>query len=206
MSSIISQILKLKVRPSFTVESLDFKLLRESAASEGVKEQYYGLCTDEPNTLLWVINWPADSRSAEQKQVEYGSQSFREAVKGLDIQSTPSSWYLPFKNADLARPALTAPVCQLCSIRLTSVNANEIMKDSLHKTFTDCYQASGFAGGYWATALNDDRRHYYYLGWETRKLHDDYAKTELYDEEIDKLIPHMEEGTTNYSSMVRHVS
>ena len=56
MSSIISQILKLKVRPSFTVESLDFKLLRESAASEGVKEQYYGLCTDEPNTLLWVIS------------------------------------------------------------------------------------------------------------------------------------------------------
>lgn len=95
---------------------------------------------------------------------------------------------MPFENADLIRPALTAPVCQLvgfltctslflmltiyaqCSIRLSSVSDNTVLADSLHKTFTDCYFAPGFVGGHWATAINDDKRHYYYLGFETREV------------------------------------
>ena len=34
------------------------------------------------------------------------------------------------------------------------------------------------------------------------QLHDAFAKTELFAEEIDKLIPHMAEGTTNYIKMM----
>ena len=34
------------------------------------------------------------------------------------------------------------------------------------------------------------------------QLHDAFAKTELFAEEIDKLIPHMTEGTTNYMKMI----
>ena len=113
-------------------------------------------------------------------------QAFRKSVKEIDVNSNPSSWYLPFDSADLVRPALIAPVCQLvqysscefgyeslilafqCSILLSCDKA--LLADSLHKTFTDCYYAPGFVGGHWATALNDDRRHYYYLGWETREV------------------------------------
>lgn len=55
MSAIISEILKVKVDPSFTLDSAAFASLREIPIKFDVKEQFYGLCTDEPNTLLWVI-------------------------------------------------------------------------------------------------------------------------------------------------------
>ena len=58
--------------------------------------------------------------------------------------------------------------CFQCSILITCDKAP--IADSLHKTFTNCYYAAGFVGGYWATALNNDRKNYYYLGWETREV------------------------------------
>ena len=94
-----------------------------------MKEQFYGLCTDEQNTLLWVIrasdtvclSVPADLEDFEEwpKGVNpvdtTGSEmrAFRESVKALDTNSHPLSWYQPFDSAELVRPALTAPVCQL---------------------------------------------------------------------------------------------
>ena len=56
MSPIISEILKIKANSTFTLDSPAFSLLRETPIKFGVKEQYYGKCTDEPDTLLWVIS------------------------------------------------------------------------------------------------------------------------------------------------------
>ena len=59
MPPIISEILKVKVDPSFTLDSVAFVSLQDIPIKFDVKEQFYGLCTDEPNTLLWV-SVPAD--------------------------------------------------------------------------------------------------------------------------------------------------
>ncbi len=57
---------------------------------------------------------------------------------------------------------------QQCYVHITCPKSEVAL--SLHKTFTDCYFAEGFAGGYWATALNDENMNYYYLGWTTREV------------------------------------
>jgi hypothetical protein len=131
MSRIISEILKIKARSTFTLEGSAFSSLRETAIKFGVKEQYYGKCTDEPDTLMWVvsasdpsyisstsadpsllfIDWPKDVDPMDHTKNDM--QAFRKSVKEIDVNSNPSSWYLPFDSADLIRPALTAPVCQL---------------------------------------------------------------------------------------------
>ena len=55
MSPIISEILKIKANSTFTLDSPAFSSLRETPIKFGVKEQYYGKCTDEPDTLIWVV-------------------------------------------------------------------------------------------------------------------------------------------------------
>jgi len=81
----------------------------------------------------------------------------------------------------------------------------------MHKTFTDCYLADGFTGGEWAYAINTNdaegideefildkkerRLAYYVLGWESLQKHHEYAETDLFAEEIDKLKPYFGKGT-----------
>jgi hypothetical protein len=55
MPPIISELIKFNVPISFTLDSPGFAQLRQTAVANGVKEQYYGTCTDTPNTLLWVV-------------------------------------------------------------------------------------------------------------------------------------------------------
>lgn len=55
MPPIVSQLLKFSVARGFTLDSPGFAQLRTVAVANGVKEQYYGTCTDTPNTLFWVI-------------------------------------------------------------------------------------------------------------------------------------------------------
>ncbi len=55
MPPIISELIKFSVAPGFQFDSPGFTQLRQAAVANGVKEQYYGTCTDTPNTLLWVI-------------------------------------------------------------------------------------------------------------------------------------------------------
>ena len=55
MPPIISELIKFTVAQGFKLDSPNFAQLRNSAVANGVKEQYYGNCTDTPNTLLWVI-------------------------------------------------------------------------------------------------------------------------------------------------------
>lgn len=61
-----------------------------------------------------------------------------------------------------------------CCLHVSSaveLPVSNTIADSLHKTFTDCYHAPGFTGGYWGTATNDNKMNYYYLGWETREVY-----------------------------------
>jgi hypothetical protein len=191
------------VDSSFNLDSPVFEKLRGAVIEGGVREQYYGFCMDEPDKLLWVIHWPGDVNPASHQGAQWAN--FRESVEALDVNSKPSSWYLPFKDADSVRTALTAPICELCTVHLTKLPSSQVA-GSLHKAFTDCYEALGFVGGYWSTALNDDKMNYYCLGWENRDLHHDYAKTELFAVEMTKLAPHMDEGTAHFIKMIQQLS
>jgi hypothetical protein len=55
MPPIISEIVKITVDRAFTLDSPAFARLRKSVVQGGVKEQYYGIDTDEPTNLFWVI-------------------------------------------------------------------------------------------------------------------------------------------------------
>ena len=57
MPPIISELIKFSVRRAFKLDSPGFAQLRNAVVANGVKEQYYGTCQDNPNTLLWVIRW-----------------------------------------------------------------------------------------------------------------------------------------------------
>jgi hypothetical protein len=55
MPPIVSELIKFSVARGFKLDSANFARLRQAAVTNGVKEQYYGTCTDTPNTLLWII-------------------------------------------------------------------------------------------------------------------------------------------------------
>ena len=146
MPPIISEILKFTVAPGFNTGSAAFVKLRKSAAQGGVKEQYYGFDTVAPSTFFWVIRsswwpshrymltcsatpseWPGEMNPANYKGSD-PSEDFRESVKALDVNSNPTSYHLPFESADMPRPALTAPLCQLvCIISPTLIAFSSIL-------------------------------------------------------------------------------
>ncbi|KAJ7071560.1 hypothetical protein C8F01DRAFT_440409 [Mycena amicta] len=200
MPPIISQLVKFATKPGFTLASSAFVELRKAVVERGVKEQYYGLCTDAPNTLFWVIQWPMPKGPQE-------SSEFKDAIKALDVHGAPEITYLPFAHDSLPRPALTAPVCELCFVHVKDNldKSSPWLAHSLEKTFTDCYLVEGFVGGAWSTAKDDDRLNYYYLGWQSRALHAAYTRTELFAEELDKLRPHMD-GTAAFMRMTQELN
>ncbi|KAJ6607806.1 hypothetical protein B0H10DRAFT_1885477 [Mycena sp. CBHHK59/15] len=198
MPPIVSEILKITVKSEFTLDSPEFAQVRKVVVECGVKEQYYGTCMDTPNTLLWVIQWPADQGPLE-------AQEFRKCVAALDVSGEPVSSYLPFDHESLPRAALTARVCQLCFLHVNSAADKAKLVHSLNKTFTDCYFAEGFTGGHWSTATNDDRLNYYYLGWESRELHAAFSKTDLFSVEIKVLMPHMDSFGTHFMHMTQQL-
>jgi hypothetical protein len=198
MPPIISELLKFSVARGFKLDSPGFAQLRKAAVAYGVKEQYYGTCTDTPNTLLWVIQWLADKGPLE-------SPEFRMAVEALDVKGKPESYYLPFAHDSLPRDALTAPLCELCFLHVKSTADKKSLAYSLNKTFTDCYYADGFTGGHWSTASNDDNMNCYYLGWESRDLHRAFSETELFALELGNLMPHMDGGGAYFMEMTRQL-
>ncbi|KAJ8516175.1 hypothetical protein ONZ45_g6514 [Pleurotus djamor] len=206
MAPILSEILLVKYNPrKFSLSSPLYTQLREDAGKLGATEQYYGKCTDKANTLVWVLQWPTSENVAYPTSFKGtgsspGLQEKLEAIQDGGIQS----WIVPFDDEQRVRPALDAPLTQLCYLHIKEDAPTDILAPSLHKTFTDCYYAKGFTGGYWGPTLNDPKMYYYYLGWETRQLHDEYAKTDLFDEEIDKIMPHADGGGSNYAVMTRY--
>ncbi|KAJ7876821.1 hypothetical protein B0H13DRAFT_1632037 [Mycena leptocephala] len=197
---IISEIVKIAVKPGFDLmASSSFAKLREASVAGGVKEQYYGFSHTQGTDrhLCWVIQWP----SAGPLQ----SDAFREALKRLDANGTPVSWLVPFADATQPRRALVAPCAQLCTVPLKPDTDLSAIANSLHKTYSDCYEAPGFTGGYWGTALNDKLMNWYYLGWETRAAHDAYAETSLFWLEINNLTPHMAGGWADYYTFTQQL-
>ncbi|KAJ7252727.1 hypothetical protein B0H12DRAFT_1117561, partial [Mycena haematopus] len=186
---IISEIVKIAVEPGFDIASHVFAKLRQTSVASGVKEQYYGLSHAEGpgRHLCWVIQWPETSGPLQ-------TDSFRSGLKQLDMNGSPSSWLVPFDDASQPRRALVAPCAQLCTVPLKPETDIAAISNSLHKTYSDCYEAPGFTGGYWGTALNDKLMNWYYLGWGTRVAHDAYAETPLFWVEINNLMPHMSGG------------
>ncbi|KAL4263912.1 Berberine/berberine-like domain-containing protein [Pleurotus pulmonarius] len=199
MPPVISELLKFTVAPSFRLASASFASLRRTVAANGAKEQYYGADMNTSSILLWVIQWHADKGPFE-------SPEFRNAVKALDVNETPQRWFLPFAHDSLPRPALTAPVCELCFLHVGKTADKASLAHSLNKTFTDCYYADGFTGGHWSAATNDDNMNYYYLGWESRAHHAAYSKTDLFALEVDKLMPHMDAGGANFVKLTQELN
>ncbi|KAG8420158.1 hypothetical protein J3459_011341 [Metarhizium acridum] len=100
--------------------------------------------------------------------------------------------------------------------------ADEALQKSMHKTYTDAYQLTGFMGGDWAYASNtndavglscglpenkiphEERRlGVYYLGWESTELHEDGTKEEAFLEELRNLDPWMGAGTGAWYALLR---
>ncbi|KAJ7890612.1 hypothetical protein B0H14DRAFT_2690084 [Mycena olivaceomarginata] len=192
---VISEIVKIAVKPGFDVVSPGFARLREAS-------QYYGFSHAEGpgRHLCWVIQWPESSGPLE-------ADSFRDALKELDANGKPVSWLVPFADASQPRRALVAPCVQLCTVPLKpgTNSTSPAIANSLHKTYSDCYEAPGFTGGYWGTALNDKLMNWYYLGWETRAAHDEYAETPLFWVEINNLMPHMSGGGADYYTFTQQL-
>ncbi|KAF9077767.1 hypothetical protein BDP27DRAFT_1379493 [Rhodocollybia butyracea] len=193
MNPLILEYLQFTVSKTFSLHSLAFASLRQTVSKAGVKEQYYGLTDDESMHLLWVIEWPKEINPTEFKG---DSGNFRQNVNALDVASKPTSWLVPFRFAEEVRPALTAPISEFALIYLKETSKPESMSETLHKTFTDCYYAKGFTGGNWGIASNsNDRVCVYVLGWESRAAHSEYAKSDLFALEINKLLPHYAPGS-----------
>ncbi|KAJ7155484.1 hypothetical protein C8R43DRAFT_1235050 [Mycena crocata] len=200
-NKIISEIIKIALKPGFDLTSPSFAKLRAASISGGVREQYYGVSHSnsqgDRRHLCWVIQWPSSG--------PLQAPSFRDALKQLDAKENPVSWLVPFADAAQPRRALIAPCTQLCTVPLRPGTDIQAVSNSLHKTYSDCYEAPGFTGGYWGTALNDELMNWYYLGWESRAAHDAYAETPLFWVEIDKLTKHMSGGDADYYTFTQQL-
>ncbi|KAJ7043538.1 hypothetical protein C8F04DRAFT_1072440 [Mycena alexandri] len=197
---IISEIVKIVLKPGFEIASPQFAKLRGASAAHGVKEQYYGFshAQGEGKHFCWIIQWPSLGGPLQ-------TAAFRDALKQLDANEKPVSWLVPFADASQPRRALLAPCAQLCTVPLKPETDILAVANSLHKTYSDCYEAPGFTGGYWGTALNDKHMNWYYLGWETREAHDAYAETPLFWLEINNLAPHMSGGWADYYTFTQQL-
>ncbi|KAJ7623277.1 hypothetical protein FB45DRAFT_100933 [Roridomyces roridus] len=195
-AKIISEIVKFQLKPGF--EPAFSKLRQTVVADGGVKEQYHGL-SHKKDHLAWVIQWPESSGPLQ-------DPSFRDELKRLDMNESPVSWLVPFADASQPRRALVAPCAQLCTVPLKPGTDAGALATPLHKTYSDCYEAPGFTGGYWGTALNEPLKNWYYLGWETRAAHDAYAETALFWVEINNLAPYMSGGDSGYYTFTQQLS
>ncbi|KAL1744178.1 hypothetical protein HDZ31DRAFT_82849 [Schizophyllum fasciatum] len=189
MSAITLEILKITVRPSFDLASAAFARLRQTAVAAGVKEQYYGMVQDRVNLLCWLIEWPVGMRDP----MSYAGPE-------------PAKFDFREERAPIS-PALTAPVCEICDVTLrpeVDRSRPEIVH-SLHKTFSDCYDApdGGFTGGHWSVNARNDRHNVYLLGWESRKLHAKYFSTPLCELELNNLAPYTTAGEGIFANLIQ---
>ncbi|KAJ7634080.1 hypothetical protein DFH06DRAFT_1221028 [Mycena polygramma] len=104
---IISEIVKIAVKPGFDLASPSFAKLRQTSVASGVKEQYYGFSHAQGTDrhLCWVIQWPSSG--------PLQAESFRDELKRLDANESPTSWLVPFDDAWQPRRALVALCAQL---------------------------------------------------------------------------------------------
>ncbi|KAF5369047.1 hypothetical protein D9758_003099 [Tetrapyrgos nigripes] len=201
MNQITLEFLKFTVDSAFSLAAPAFASLRQTASKHGVKKQYYGVLDDDPNQLVWCIQWPGISQPAE---LADQSGDFRQKLNALDVKSQPTSWLLPFRFEEEILPALNAPMTEFAFVILKDTTNTGMILDSLHRTFSDCYYAKGFTGGSWGIATNNDRVCLYLLGWESRAHHREYSKSPIFALEIDNLAPNFAPGSVGlFSKLAR---
>ncbi|KAE9367069.1 hypothetical protein N431DRAFT_418172 [Stipitochalara longipes BDJ] len=173
--------------------------------------------------MCWVIQWPHDS-------VTRTNSVFRAQLSGLTEGQEMRSLLFHFEETQLLEltKALKAPICEFAIINLSpnAPKSDADFKNSMHKTYTDCYRMHGFVGGDWAYALNTNdtsgiladevrnewigekerRLACYYLGWESIEAHQTASKTAIFDEEMVKLAPWFGPGSGAwYVKFEKHV-
>ncbi|RDI81088.1 hypothetical protein Vi05172_g8877 [Venturia inaequalis] len=226
----IYQLLRFTLPRSNAALLSTFQALRDRVSNDSVKTQYFGYMIPNEgfpdrtaeNDMCWVIKWPQSStfqKSAEFKAAlsTIGEGNIRSSF--FDFQET--------KEGDTEK-GFEAPVCQfaLISLHPTAPKCTPKFTHSMSKTFTDCYHAPGFRGGAWAYSpttnsadgqlitdpptphLEEKERRLacYVLGWEDLEAHHSYAKTPLFDEEIDYLMEWFDKGTgAFYVRFEKHV-
>ncbi|THU81969.1 hypothetical protein K435DRAFT_872782 [Dendrothele bispora CBS 962.96] len=200
MNPITLELLKFTVSKGFDLTaSPAFASLRQTVAKYGVKEQHYGLNDDDHDQLLWVIQWPEKKDSAEVKP-DLDNAEFRQKVNALDVNSKPESYRIPFRFAEEVKSALNAPLSEFAFVVVQESTKIDSIIISLHRAFSDCYYAKGFAGGSWGIASNNDRVCLYVIGWESRAHHTEFTKGPISAVEIDNLTPHFAPGSVGLFS------
>ncbi|KAH6891477.1 hypothetical protein B0T10DRAFT_560719 [Thelonectria olida] len=212
----LSQIIRFALPPPLTISALEFHKLRQNAVAAGAIAQYFGYTIPtrasalptKKNEVCWTIQWP-DAKNRD---------SSREQLAELAVEGAVSLTldFLDAQSLDFAK-ALEAPVCEFACIRLadTAPLSDAALQKSMHKTYTDTYMIEGFTGGYWGYAANTNesrgaslsaepqppipegerRLGVYYLGWESIEHHERATKTEVFAEELTKLLPHFGPGS-----------
>ncbi|THU98127.1 hypothetical protein K435DRAFT_795941 [Dendrothele bispora CBS 962.96] len=204
MNPITLELLKFTVNKGFDLAAPTFTSLRQTVKKYGVKEQHFGITEDDPNQLLWVIQWPGNTNPGEVKP--NSDAEFRQKVNALDINSKPESYHVPFRFEEEVKDALDAPLSEFAFVVLQESTKTDTIINSLHRTFSDCYYAKGFSGGSWGIASNNDRVCLYVLGWESRAHHTEYSKGPIFALEIDNLAPHFAPGSIGLFSKLKKES
>lgn len=219
---VLSHVLRFTLPQSFSaVSGPAFVKLRNFVRSHGkVEDQYFGYTIPvvggkergKSDEMCWVIQWPngSDLRTSASFKNQFKEVTQGEAAKSLIFEYSDS------QNEELKK-GLEAPITEFAIIKLSPAAPlqSSDLKQSMHKTYTDCYFAEGFSGGNWAYAVNsndvdeilseavDDkvipegegRLAVYPLGWESVEHHSAYSGSPLFDEEIVKLAPWFGPGT-----------
>ncbi|KAI5459013.1 hypothetical protein BGZ63DRAFT_415688 [Mariannaea sp. PMI_226] len=212
----LSQVIRFTLPQLLTASTPEFLKLRQAATAAGAIAQYFGYTIPvsgaglpkRSDEVCWAIQWP-DARNRDSLTNQLVEMASEEPVS-ISLEF-PDTQYPDFVRA------LEAPVCEFACIRLSD-NAplsDSSLQSSMHKTYSDTFKIQGFTGGYWAYASNTNnssglplqtaslqrvpeterRLGVYLLGWESIEHHQRGTKTEVFAEELTKLMPYFGPGT-----------
>ncbi|TQV96219.1 hypothetical protein IF1G_04802 [Cordyceps javanica] len=218
-----SQILRLTLPAEDTISVGVFDELREAVAQAGALSQYYGYSVP-------MRHKPVPKRRHEITWIIPLRASLEELVDGtvadITVETNGSS------NHDDLLSGLDAPVCEVVVLRFKQGTPvlDDAIRESVHKSYTDCFEALGFVGGDWGFATNttlvegeratpplsaatvclpqkDRLLSVLLVGWESIELHEDFTKTALFAEELGKLGPHVDSSSGAwYVTLRKHES
>ncbi|KAJ4164913.1 hypothetical protein LMH87_006566 [Akanthomyces muscarius] len=214
-----SQILRFNLPSDDTISVGTFDDLREAVAQAGALSQYFGYSISmrhkpvpkQRHEISWLIQWPQGPNWDAPLCARFYELVDGEQVADVTVEMNGSNY------EDLLS-GLDAPVCEVVVLRFK--NGTPVLRDnvreSVHKSYTDCFDMLGFVGGDWGFAMNttlvqgeklrprssnarlaqkDRLLSVYLLGWESIELHEDATKTALFAEELGKLGPHVDSSS-----------
>ncbi|KAM3516269.1 hypothetical protein MY11210_000028 [Beauveria gryllotalpidicola] len=213
-----SQILRFTLPSDATISVGTFDDLRDAVARAGALSQYFGYSVSmrrpvpkRRHEITWIIQWPQEPKWDTPLRL-----SFRELVDGEIADVTVE---MNGSNHDDLLRGLDAPVCEVHTPVL-----DDAIRESVHKSYTDCFDMLGFVGGDWGFATNttlvegetgpyslhlvrlpekDRLLSVLILGWESIELHEDATKTALFAEELGKLGPHIDRSSGGWYVTLR---